>query len=184
VTGVSGVGRAHTFTPDPLGRFAVLETEYQYAPLRMVDLKPDGAAQNHQGNINRSIGAWTMNWKNLVHNHEVRWPYVFASGYEDGLGIFNMMDPTNPITVGYYDTYEGPHNASHPGGGMTLGSWGIDVRNADGLVVTSDAATGFWAFKMEGFDGWNGHDWGMPNVSSAQDWDKGPEGVPPGRPVT
>jgi hypothetical protein len=38
---------------------------------------------------------------------------------------------------------------------------------------------------MEGFDGWNGHDWGMPNISSAQDWDKGPEGAPqPARPVT
>jgi hypothetical protein len=59
------------------------------------------------------------------------------------------------------------------------------VRNADGLIVGSDASTGFWAFYMEGFDGWNGNDWGMPNISSAQDWDNGPEGAPrPGRPVT
>ncbi len=29
---------------------------------------------------------------------------------------------------------------------------------------------------MEGFSGWNGHSWGMPNISSAQDWDNGPEG--------
>src|SRR3989454_9160906 len=58
------------------------------------------------------------------------------------------------------------------------GAWGIDVRNADGLIVISDLMTGFWAFKMDGFDGWNGHQWGMPNVSSAQDWDHGPEGAP------
>jgi len=38
--------------------------------------------------------------------------------------------------------------------------------------------TGFWAFRMEGFDGWNGRQWGMPNQSSAQDWDNGPEGAP------
>ncbi len=31
---------------------------------------------------------------------------------------------------------------------------------------------------MDGFDGWNGHNWGMPNVSTAQDWANGPEGVP------
>ena len=37
--------------------------------------------------------------------------------------------------------------------------------------------TGFWAFYMDGFDGWNGHDWGMPNVSTAQHWDTGPEGA-------
>jgi hypothetical protein len=31
---------------------------------------------------------------------------------------------------------------------------------------------------MDGFDGWNGHQWGVPNISSAQDWDNGPEGAP------
>ena len=62
-------------------------------------------------------------------------------------------------------------------GGMP-GGFGIDVRNADGLIVISDMVTGFWAFHMDGFDGWNGHQWGMPNVSSGQDWDNGPEGAP------
>ena len=56
--------------------------------------------------------------------------------------------------------------------------FGIDVRNADGLIVVSDFRTGFWAFRMDGFNGWNGHQWGMPNISSAQDWDNGPEGAP------
>jgi hypothetical protein len=180
-TGISGITRGHTFTPDPLGRFAMVETEYQYAPLRMLDLKPNNGQSVPQ--INRTIGAWTANWKNLAHNMEVRWPYVFVSAYEDGMYVTNIMDPTNPITVGFYDTYDGPHNGSSTG--VMMGAWGVDVRNADGLVVVSDLQTGFWAFKMEGFDGWNGHDWGMPNISSAQDWDKGPEGAPqPARPVT
>jgi len=63
-------------------------------------------------------------------------------------------------------------------GDVDNGSFGIDVRNADGLVVTADMYTGFWAVKMDGFDGWNGHQWGVPNVSSAQDWDNGPDGAP------
>ena len=54
------------------------------------------------------------------------------------------------------------------------GAWGVDVRNADGLIVVSDIETGFWAFKMEGFSGWNGLDWGQPNISSVQDWENGP----------
>ncbi|NIP77711.1 MAG: hypothetical protein GWM90_00300, partial [Gemmatimonadetes bacterium] len=41
----------------------------------------------------------------------------------------------------------------------------------------SDGVSGFWAFRMEGFEGWNGHGWGMPNISSVQDWDDGPEGA-------
>jgi hypothetical protein len=101
---------------------------------------------------------------------------VFVASYEDGMYVFNMMDPTNPYTVGFYDTYDGPPNAGW-GNPPTYqnGADGVDVRNADGLIVISDIRTGFWAFYMEGFGGWNGHQWGVPNVSSAQDWDQGPE---------
>jgi hypothetical protein len=176
VTGVSGVRGGHTMTPDPTGRYVVTETEYQYAPLRLFDLKPalDGQVQN----VSRPIGAWTADWKNLTHNHEVRWPYVFTSSYEDGMHVFNIMDPTNPYTVAYYDTYDGPHLKGRSGNDVLDGAFGVDVRNADGLIVVNDISTGFWALKMEGFDGWNGHQWGMPNVSSAQDWDNGPDGAP------
>ena len=178
ITGVAGVPFGHTFTPDPTGRYVVAETEHQYQPLRIFDLKPglDGQVKS----ISRPIGAWTADWKHLSHNHEVRWPYVFVAALEDGFHVFNMMDPTNPYSVGYYDTYDGPNGKNSAGvlGAVFNGAWGVDVRNADGLIVISDFTTGFWAFKMDGFDGWNGHQWGMPNISSAQDWDDGPEGAP------
>ena len=186
ITGMAGVTRGHTFQVEPSGRYGVLETEYQYAPLRMVDLKPglDGTVKT----ISRPIGAWTADWRDLSHNFEIRWPYVFTSAYEDGLQVFNMMDPTNPYTVGYFYTCECPHEKGvevAPGVGSVMnGAWGVQVRNADGLIVISDLTTGFWAFKMDGFDGWNGHQWGLPNVSSAQDWDHGPEGAPPPRKVS
>ena len=57
------------------------------------------------------------------------------------------------------------------------GAFGVDVRNYDGLIVLSDMRTGLWTFKMDGFTGWNGHDYGQPNISSVQDWDNGPEGA-------
>ena len=178
IAGVPGVPFGHTFTPTPDGRYAVTETEHQYQPLRFFDLKPglDGTVKS----ISRPIGAWSANWKHAPHNHEVRWPYVFVASFEDGLQILNMMDPTNPYTVGYYDTYDGPDGRRCIGalGCVFDGGWGIDVRNADGLIVLSDFTTGFWAFRMDGFDGWNGHQWGMPNISSAQDWDNGPDGAP------
>ncbi len=179
LTGIAGVTGGHTFTPDPTGRYAVSETEYQYTPLRIFDLKPglDGTVKN----ISRPIGAWEKSWDGNAHNHEVRWPYVFVSAYNDGLQVFNMMDPANPYTVGEYYTCQcilpaGPEGQGQVGG--MDGAWGVDIRNADGVIVLSDQNSGFWAFKMEGFDGWNGHQWGLPNVSSAQDWDRGPEGAP------
>ena len=108
----------------------------------------------------------------IVHNHEVRWPYVFVSGYLDGFSVFSLADPANPVTLGHYLTYVGPE--SYDFIPYINGAFGVDVRNADGLIVISDMTTGFWAFRMEGFGGWNGADWGVPDVSSVQKWDDGP----------
>ncbi len=170
MTGITGVSRGHTFTPSPDGRYAVTETEYQYAPLRMFDMKPgvDGETEN----ISRPISAWTANWENLVHNHEVRWPFIFVSGYHDGLQIFSMMDPKNPQTVGFYDTYIGSRDVGVMAGAVGNGAFGVDVRNEDGMIFISDSSTGFWTFRMDGFNGWNGEDWGMPDISSVQKWDE------------
>ncbi|HCO13448.1 MAG TPA: hypothetical protein DIT46_04660 [Gemmatimonadetes bacterium] len=167
LTGISGVSYGHTFTPSPDGRYVIAETEYQYAPLRIFDLQP--ALEGEVTNVRSPISAFTADWRNLVHNHEVRWPYVFVSGYLDGLQIFNLQDPNNPVTVGYYDTYIGPTVDGRPA--MFNGAFGVDVRNEDGLIVISDMSTGVWTFKMDGFQGWNGEHWGQPNISSAQDWD-------------
>jgi len=175
LTNVSGVSYGHTFTPDPSGRYVIAETEYQYAPIRVFDLQP--ALEGEVQNIRSPISAFTAHWEHLIHNHEVRWPFVFASGYLDGLQVFNFMDPTNPQLVGYYDTYLGAPNTDRYS--QFNGAFGIDVRNEDGLVVVSDMSTGLWTFKMDGFDGWNGEQWGLPNISSAQDWD-----APARRPVS
>ena len=168
LTGISGISRGHTFTPSPDGRYVIAETEYQYAPLRIFDLQP--ALDGEQINIRNPISAFTADWRHLVHNHEVRWPYVFVSSYLDGLQIFNLQDPLNPVTVGYYDTYIGPANTDRYS--QFNGAFGVDVRNADGLILISDMSTGLWTMRMDGFQGWNGEDWGFPNISSAQDWDR------------
>jgi len=168
IAGVSGINSGHTFTPTPDGRYVVAETEYQYAPLRIFDLQP--ALSGETTTIRRPISAWTANWQNLVHNHEIRWPYVFVSGYLDGLQVFSMMDPHQPVTVGYYDTRLEPPNSGRSGP-VFDGAFGVDVRNADGLIVVSDMTTGLWVLEMDGFGGWSGDMWGVPDVSSAQKWD-------------
>ena len=180
ITGVPGITFGHTFTPTPDGKYAVAETEYQYAPLRIFDLQPGQSGERR--NLSRPVGAWTADWEALAHNHEVRWPYVFVSAYEDGLQVFSMEDPENPISLGWYYTYNGPHMQGYGGSqaedfrgtSVMNGAFGVDVRNEDGLIVITDSATGLWVFRMDGFQGWNGEDWGMPNISSAQDWDNGP----------
>jgi hypothetical protein len=180
ITGV-GLDVAHTFTPSPDGRYAITETEYQYTPLRIWDLA-DGQSGKTQ-NIDQPISAWAADWRALSHNHEVRWPFVFVSAYEDGLQIFSLEDPKNPKTLGGFYTCHCEHEKGFGGSpengwqgtnSVMQGAFGVDVRNYDGLVVISDMRTGLWVFKWDGFNGWNGRDHGMPNISSVQDWDRGP----------
>jgi hypothetical protein len=103
----------------------------------------DGTVQN----ISRPVGAWIGTWDGNPHNHQVRWPYVFVSAYEDGLQVFNLKDPKNPVTEGRYFTCECEHQ--HGFGGtpdngwksttsVEQGAFGVDIRNSDGLVVLSD----------------------------------------------
>ena len=180
ITGL-GFDIAHTFTPSPDGNYAVTETEYQYTPLRIWDLREgqDGTRKN----LDTPIAAWAADWHDLSHNHEVRWPYVFVSGYEDGLFVFDLKDPKNPKTDGWYYTCECAHEHGFGGNpdmgwestsSVMQGAFGVDVRNRDGLIALSDMRSGFWLFRMNGFTGWNGKDVGMPNISSVQDWDRGP----------
>lgn len=183
ITGL-GLDIAHTFTPSPDGRYAVTETEYQYTPLRIWDLKP--GQQGAMKNIDLPISGWTADWRDLSHNHEVRWPYVFVSAYEDGLQVFDLKDPMNPKTDGYYYTCMCTHGLGFGGtpdngwqgtNSVEQGAFGVDVRNSDGLIALSDMRTGLWLFRMDGFNGWNGQAVGMPNISSVQDYDHGPAGA-------
>jgi len=162
----------HTFVATPDGRYAITEMHsLAHAPLRFYDLKP--ALDGDQAEIRVPIAEWTANWKRSAHNVEIRWPYAFISGYTSGLQVLDIRDPGNPRRVAYYDTYP-VDEKGYDALDTAFGMFGVDVRNADGLIVGSDLYSGFWAFRMEGFDGWNGHDWGVENVSSVQDWDRGP----------
>ena len=187
VTGIPGVENGHTFTPTPDGRYGLgmPAPTYQHSPIRFFDLRPEGS-EGQTPNIVRGsgIGAWIAKFGGATHNHEMRWPYVFISAQDDGLQIVNMTDPTHPFTEGYYHTRQGPSLFGGEGalvtgnsttGNIYDGAWGVDIRNADGLIVVSDLNTGFWAFRLEGFQGWNGNNWGMPNISSAQMWDESPD---------
>jgi hypothetical protein len=179
-----GLDAAHTFTPSPDGKYAVTETEYQYTPLRIWDLSEGQSGQKK--NLDVPIAAWTADWHDLSHNHEVRWPYVFVSAYEDGLQIFELKDPKHPKTVGHYYTCNCEHehgfgmnpDNGYVGTSVDQGAFGVDIRNRDGLIVISDMNTGLHILKLDGFTGWNGKDVGMPNISSVQDYDHGPTGTP------
>jgi len=182
---ITGPGEqaAHTITPSPDGKYVVTETEYQYTPLRIYDLTDAQAGKVK--NVDVPISAWTADWHDLSHNHEVRWPFVFVSAYEDGLQVIDLSDPKHPKTVGGYSTCN--VNCTHEDGfggnpdngwkttqpSVEQGAFGVDIRNRDGLVVISDMRTGLWLFKVDGFNGYK------EGTNSVQDYTKAPGSTPP-----
>lgn len=162
----------HTIIPTPDGNLAVTTTGYPTAPIRIFDLEPilDGIIPRAR----TALGAWVANWKNYSEHFAVRWPFVFVAGMQDGFQAFNMMFPVDPYTVGFYRTSDVPQSVGSSTDTHPVGAWDIDVRNSDGMIAVSDLESGLWLFQMEGFEGWDGRGWGLPNVSNAQDWSNGP----------
>ncbi len=161
--------RAHTIVPTPDGRYVVTQMEVQFSPLMIFDLKPvldkPGAEP-----VTVPIGAWTADWHDLPHNHQVRWPYVVDAAYEDGLQVLDIRDPTSPKTVGWAYTCGCQHMTGYVdeqhihGPSVFSGAMEADVRDADGLIVVSDLNTGFWAFRMDGFGPFKRSNQGRPTT--------------------
>ena len=74
----------------------------------------------------------------IAHNLIIRDDFVYVSYYHDGLQIFDISDPYNPIKAGYYDTYL-PNN--HNG---YAGNWGVDPQLSSGIILVSDVQSGLF----------------------------------------
>ncbi len=74
----------------------------------------------------------------IAHNIIIKDQFAYLSYYHDGLQIFDISDPNNPIKVGYYDTYL-PDN--HNG---YAGAWGVYPMLPSGNILISDVQSGLF----------------------------------------
>ena len=68
----------------------------------------------------------------LAHNAHVMGDLLFVAHYSYGVVVVDISDPTNPVEVAHYDTYE----PSDDGG--FIGCWGVYPYTDDGYVYASD----------------------------------------------
>ncbi len=163
------LGTSISATPD--GTHLVTTANYRTAPVRIYDIRPvlDGTISQ----VRTPVGAWTADWRHHAERQTVRWPFFFVAAQDDGLHVVNMRNAFEPYTEGFFRTWDGP--VSKPGEPYN-GARDVDVRNHDGLIAVADAHTGLYLIRMEGFQGWDGRGWGLPNVGHVQDWENGPVG--------
>jgi len=82
---------------------------------------------------------------------------VYLSYYQDGLQVFDISDPSNPIRIAYYDTYM-PVNT-----GGYAGAWGVYAFLPSGRILISDVQSGLFVLNIENVEsqslalnnGWN-----------------------------
>lgn len=86
--------------------------------------------------FNSSAGATPHNPYVIGNN------YVVCANYQDGIQIYNISNPANPVRTGYFDThYQTPINGTSQG---YLGCWGAYPWLPSGNIIASDMQNGLY----------------------------------------
>ncbi len=87
------------------------------------------------------VGQWTGPTRAIDHNGFTRGNRYYMSNYERGLTVLDITDPTNPVEVGFFDTYTPSNN---PG---FNGAWGTYPFLPSGNILVSDIGSGLYILK-------------------------------------
>ncbi|MDO8549588.1 MAG: choice-of-anchor B family protein [Ignavibacteria bacterium] len=88
------------------------------------------------------VGEYISDPAYIAHEPRVKGNYIYISHYVEGVRIVDISDPSDPVEVGYYDTYP------QPGSGFN-GDWGVWPFFPSGNFVVSDIQTGLYIFKFD-----------------------------------
>ncbi len=77
----------------------------------------------------------------IPHNQIVSCDYLFTSYYYDGLQVFNIQDPTNPIRILFYPTTTKTPTSSYEG------AWGVYPFLPSGNILVSDMQNGLFIIR-------------------------------------
>ena len=80
---------------------------------------------------------------NTPHNPFMLGNHAIVSYYEDGVQIIDLTDPTNPLLVGYFDTF--PNNNNYQG---YFGCWGVYPYLPSGNIIASDRKYGLHVLRF------------------------------------
>ncbi len=88
------------------------------------------------------VSLFNSGWNEETAPHNLEWvgDKIYVSHYYDGLQVFDVSDPENPVKVAYYDTYTKEDKPWR-------GAWGVHVMPS-GRILVSDRQTGFYMFEL------------------------------------
>ena len=74
----------------------------------------------------------------IAHNQIVACNYLYVSYYYDGLQVYDISDPVNPVRVHHYDTSSKVHDRNYEG------AWGVYPFLPSGNILVSDMQKGLF----------------------------------------
>ncbi|MBK8557231.1 MAG: choice-of-anchor B family protein [Lewinellaceae bacterium] len=126
------------------GRYAFYTEEVpQGRPIRVVDLQ--NLANNEIEVVYSFLDGLLPGGDTLAipHNVYIADNLLFDSQYEDGLLVYDISEPTQPVLIAWYDTH--PENTTY---NKYYGCWGNYPWFASGNIVAGDMQNGLLVLKI------------------------------------
>jgi hypothetical protein len=83
-----------------------------------------------------------VNPNSMAHNGIIKDNLLYIAYYHDGLRVFDISNPSNPIQVNSYDTYLPNNHISY------RGAWGVYPYLNSGNILVSDMQSGLYVFEL------------------------------------
>ena len=126
-------GRVHSSWTTEDEKFLIISAESDGLPARIWNIEDfDNMSE---------VSTYTGNIESLTHNPYTRGDFVFFSHNTEGITIVDMKDPSLPLEVGFYDTFDGPS------GGFN-GLWSACPYFPSGKIIGGNREDGLyvWTF--------------------------------------
>ncbi len=129
-------GYNHSGWADESGKYYYMADENHASPIKVLDVS-DPADIKVLGTFDAEV----PNPTSIPHNQLVRGDYLYVSYYYDGLVVFDISDPENPVPAYSYDTSNEPNTPSYKG------AWGVYPYLPSGNILVSDMQEGLFVFE-------------------------------------
>lgn len=128
---------SHNAWPTADGRYLYTTDENEDGHLRIWDIQ-DRNDVRQVGDYWADPGAGRHA---IAHNVQIVGNLAYVAWYEAGVHVLDVTDPTDPVLVGFHDTF------SPATQGWFAGAWG--VAPSPPYVYVSDISSGLWTFRLE-----------------------------------
>jgi hypothetical protein len=130
----------HTAWPTADEKFLAVARESRAGDLGLWDIRDPSAPRK----VWRIAVPPTQAW--CVHQVVVQGNILYASWYQNGVSVFDISKPRQPVLLGSYDTYSGNIDVSFP----YQGAWGIYPYPGDpSQLLVFDMYTGIYILRID-----------------------------------